>query len=787
MGEMDEVVKEFLVESHENLDQLDRDLLKLEQSRTDADAIKSVFRTIHTIKGTSGFLGFSKLESLTHVAESLLCRLRDQTLTMTQEIATALLNTTDAVRRMLASIEANGGDGDETDDALRATLVRLNEPTADATTAEPRIAAASPAGGTTSAPGTPDAITPNTPLGEILIATKKVTPADIELARELQQYGDTRRVGDILVENEVLRPSELREALEHQAAIRQKETPVSETNVRVDVSLLDRLMNLVGELVLARNQILQFNHTLGRQDSQFTSTSQRLNLITTELQEGVMKTRMQPIGTVWNKFPRIVRDLAKSVGKNVVLRMEGKETDLDRTIIEAIKDPLTHIVRNSIDHGIESEEERVRRGKSPQGTLGMRAFHEGGQVIIEIADDGGGIDPERIKAKAVSKQLITADQAARMGERELLNLIFLPGFSTAEQVTNISGRGVGMDVVRSNIEKIGGTVDIASRVGEGTVLKIKIPLTLAIIPALIVRSAGERYAIPQVNLLELVRLEGEEARLGIESIHGSEVHRLRGNLLPIVRLNEQLELEPPGSPHPDVVNIVVLSADDRQFGLVVDQVMDTEEIVVKPLTKALKGIGVYAGATIMGDGHVALILDTFRIAQRANVVSESRERSRPRAETRAASGDTRETLLLFMAGSHRMALPLDQVHRLEEFPHANVERAGDEIVVQYRGEIMPLIPLAQRFGAGAQRLATNAGDHVQVVVHRHGERFVGLLVDRIVDIVDEDVTAKSANARRGVRATAVVHGKVTEILDVATVAKDALPLGEAAPLAGGAS
>lgn len=766
MGEMDEVVKEFLVESHENLDQLDRDLLKLEQSRNDTDAIKSVFRTIHTIKGTSGFLGFSKLESLTHVAESLLCRLRDQTLSMTQEIATALLSTTDAVRRMLASIEATGADGDETDDALRATLARLNEPeTAD------------------EAP----AVSPTTPVGEILIRTGKVKPQDVELAREMQQDGDPRRVGEILVENEVIKPSELREALEQQAAARQKDTPVSETNVRVDVSLLDRLMNLVGELVLARNQILQFNHSLGRQDSQFTSTAQRLNLITTELQEGVMKTRMQPIGMVWNKFPRIVRDLANSVGKSVGLRMEGKATDLDRTIIEAIKDPLTHIVRNSIDHGIESPAERVRRGKPQQGTLSMRAFHEGGQVIIEIADDGGGIDPERIKAKAIAKQLITAEQAARMNEREVLNLIFLPGFSTAETVTNISGRGVGMDVVRSNIERIGGTVDIASRVGEGTTLKIKIPLTLAIIPALIVRSAGERYAIPQVNLLELVRLEGEEAVKGIESIHGSEIHRLRGSLLPIVRLHEQLRIEDPDGHRPDVINIVVLSADDRQFGLVVDQVMDTEEIVVKPLTKALKGIGVYAGATIMGDGHVALILDTFRIAQRANVVSESRERSRALAEVRTTQNAVRETLLLFMSGPNRMALPLEQVHRLEEFPRRSLEQAGDDVVVQYRGEIMPLVSLTTLFATHETVGApTPQSDTVQVVVHRHGERFIGFLVDRIVDIVDEDVSTRGLNPRRGVRATAVVHGKVTEILDVAVIARDTVATHEPVAI-GGAS
>ncbi len=374
---------------------------------------------------------------------------------------------------------------------------------------------------------------------------------------------------------------------------------VTETTIRVDVGLLDALMNLVGELVLARNQIVQL--TQGERSSVLTAAAQRLNLITTELQEGVMKTRMQPIGSVWGKFPRLVRDLALACGKRVRIEMEGEETELDRSIIEAIKDPLTHLVRNAVDHGIEPPEVREAAGKPPEGRLLVRAFHEGGQVNIEITDDGAGIDAERVLARAIERGFVGPDQAVRMSEREILDLIFRPGFSTAERVTNVSGRGVGMDVVRTNVERLGGSVDVRSRLGEGTTFRVKIPLTLAIIPALIVTCAGDRYAIPQVNLLELVRLDGDQAGRGIERIHDCPVYRLRGNLLPLVYLDEELGLAAPDRGTSGMY-IVVLQADERQFGLVVDGILDTEEIVVKPLSKQLKSINAYAGATIMGDG-----------------------------------------------------------------------------------------------------------------------------------------------------------------------------------------
>jgi two-component system chemotaxis sensor kinase CheA len=542
----------------------------------------------------------------------------------------------------------------------------------------------------------------------------------------------------------------------------------------VDVGLLDKLMTLVGELVLARNQIMQFS--ISQEDNAFLGTVQRLNLLTTELQANVMKTRMQPIGNLWSKFPRVVRDLSVACGKQVRIEMEGQETELDKTILEAIRDPLTHMVRNAVDHGIEQPSERLSRGKSAEGRLSLHASHEGGKVIIEILDDGGGIDPSRVRDKAIEKKLITLEQASRMSEAELVNLVFLPGFSTADRVTHFSGRGVGMDVVRTNIEKIGGTVDVESRVGRGTTVKMKIPLTLAIIPALTITSGGDRYAIPQVSLLELVRLEGEQAHRGIELIHGTPVYRLRGNLLPLVYLARELQVQEVTNGKSDhEVNIVVLQADERQFGLIVDAIHDTEEIVVKPLQKQLKGINAFAGATIMGDGKVALILDVLGLAQRAHVISGVRERTiTEKATAEEATGDRQTVLLFTAAGGGRMAIPLAQVARLEEFPRSAVERVGPQEVVQYRDEILPLIHVSRvlrrtaRLRRPRATLAAPGGnnDKIQVVVCSGNGVQAGLVVGRILDIVEETLVSRSPSRRAGVLFSAVVQGHVTEFLDV---------------------
>jgi two-component system chemotaxis sensor kinase CheA len=541
----------------------------------------------------------------------------------------------------------------------------------------------------------------------------------------------------------------------------QRSQDISSSTIRVDVGLLDRLMNLVGELVLARNQIMQFGNT--ERENGFNAASQKLNLITTELQESVMKTRMQPIGNVWGKFPRIIRDLALSCKKKVQLDMEGTETELDKTIIEAIKDPLTHIIRNSVDHGIELPEVRRAAGKPETGRLMLRAFHEGGQVNIEIIDDGAGINVEKVKQKALQRGLITAAQVARMSEKELTNLIFLPGLSTAEKVTNISGRGVGMDVVKTNIERIGGTLDLQSAVGAGTTLKIKIPLTLAIVPALIVTSSGERFAIPQISLLELVRLEGEAITKGIESVYGVPVYRLRGNLLPLVFLNKELALRN-GDADRDAVNIVVLQADNRQFGLVVDEINDTEEIVVKPLGKQLKHVHCFAGATIMGDGAVALIIDVMAMAQKASVTGDSQS-AVGSAEATAVASDAadRQQRLIFKAGSKdRVAIPLSAVARLEELPTSSLERSQGREVVQYRGEIMPLVRISKLIGLPP----TQDKDVLQVVVYAQNGRSIGLVVDEIVDVAEEAVDIQDAGASQGLLGSAVIQQHVTDLLDI---------------------
>src|SRR5271167_1173164 len=732
-----DIVKDFLVESYENLDRLDRELVGLEKNPDDRDALGSVFRTIHTIKGTCGFLGFNKLEAVAHVGENLLTRLRDRQLTLTPEITTALLSMVDAVRQMLRQIETTGQEGKRDDSILIATLTRLQQAPA-AGTKEKAAVASAPASASESA----DPPTPN--IGDILMQRSGVTPAEILLATEKQLEGDPRRIGEILVEQGSVRPADVVDALRVQQSSRGQ--TASDRSIRVDVGLLDKVMNLVGELVLARNQVLQFASRM--KDTSFLAASQRLNLITTELQAGVMKTRMQPIGNIWGQFPRTVRDVALGCGKEVKIEMEGKETELDKTIIEAIKDPLTHLVRNSVDHGIELPDARVKAGKDRTGRLILRAFHEGGQVNIEISDDGAGLNVERIRQKALERGVITADQATRMIEREIFNLIFMPGFSTAEKVTNVSGRGVGMDVVKTNVEKIGGTVDVQSNIGRGTTVRVKIPLTLAIIPALIVTCSGDRYAIPQVSLLELVRLASDQARSGIEMVQGAPVHRLRGRLLPLVYLSRELQLAgvtEQRTQEGNAVNIVVLQADGRQFGLVVDEINDTEEIVVKPLGKQLKCVKTFAGATIMGDGKVALILDALGLAQKANVISERQDRTMAGKESSSAekAAGNRQTLLLFQTGKNgRMAIPLSLVARLEEFARNTVESAGQRQVVQYRGQIMPLIRISEAVelpDGDSGKAAVDAQGPLQVVVYAERGRSVGLVVERILDIVEEDV------------------------------------------------
>jgi two-component system chemotaxis sensor kinase CheA len=544
--------------------------------------------------------------------------------------------------------------------------------------------------------------------------------------------------------------------------------PQAEAAIRVDVGQLDNLMDLVGELVLARTQIVQLS---AHGEAALTNATQKLNHITTKLQENVMKTRMQPIGNVWSRFPRIVRDVSHELGKKVRLLMEGTETELDRTIIEAIKDPMTHLVRNAVDHGMELPGERIARGKPAEGTLRLRSYHEGGQVIIEITDDGAGIDREKVLRKAIQKGLLGEEQAARLTERELFQLLFAPGFSTAAKVTNLSGRGVGMDVVKKNIEKIGGMVDVRSEAGQGTTIRLKIPLTLAIIPALIIGCGKNRYAVPQASLIELVRIEAEQAASAIQYIGSHPVYRLRGSLLPLVDLRRQLRVETAASADKSTF-LLVLQAEGRQFGLVVDSIRDTEEIVVKPLGKELKNLPVYAGATIMGDGRVALILDVNGIARRSNVIQETHvDPLKVSNEDKKAvdeKNDVQSLLLVAVGegGAQQIAVPLATVARLEEFPSTSIERSGQSEVVQYRGDIMPLVRV-DRYIDVVQ--ASAASDVIKVIVYLHRGQNVGLVVDRIIDTVADSVKLQKCSNRPGILGSAVVQKRVTDFLDTAAL------------------
>ena len=696
MSEQD-VLREFLLESNENLNRLDSEILELEQRPKDNQLLASVFRTIHTIKGTCGFLGFPLLERIAHQAESLLSLLRSGEKRLSPRLVAVILECVDGIRKILGNLEATQKEGP---DEYAPLLDRLR--------------------------------------------------AAIEHPEDVPELSPP--------------PAELPAEIERASA-------VSESAIRVDVGLLDKLMNLVGELVLARNQVLQF--TTQKEDGALTSTAQRLNLITSELQESVMKTRMQPIGMVWNKLPRLVRDTAHACGKLVRLDMDGAGTELDKTIIEAIKDPLTHLVRNCCDHGIESQEERVRAGKPPHGVISLKAYHEGGQVNIEVADDGAGVDVARVKFKALEKGLIRPEEVERMSEHEAMNLIFLPGFSTAMEVTNVSGRGVGLDVVRCNVERIGGTVDVFSTQGKGTLLRLKIPLTLAIIPGLVAVSGGETFLIPQASLLELIRLDGDCAGR-IERVHGTPVYRRRGRLLPLAFLNQVLGLEK-AAPC-DVVNIVVLQAEDRQFGLVVDGIKDTQEIVVKPLGKQLKGLTVYSGATIMGDGRVALILDVLGVGERSGVLANRGAQDRAATQAMAAAGEDNQRMLLFRAGSFsRLAVPLSLVARLEEFPQAQVERAGGHHVVQYRDGILTLVSLTSVLEPGSPADTALTNDPIQAIVVADGQHSLGIMVDQILDIVDEAVAVRQSTNRRGLLGSAVVSKEVTDFLDLRAVVEAAAP------------
>lgn len=774
---MTDMMHEFLVETNEGLDMIDRHLIALEEHPDDAQLLTEVFRAVHTVKSSCGFYGLDRLERVAHSAENLLALLRDRTLTFNPTIADSLLAMIDTIRSMLPHIDQEGHEGPIEIEHVVAMLDAAAEETGwpgpdpderddhhDNDQGDDERDDHQGLGDLAGSPNQGRGVGSTERIGDALVTAGHAKREDVELAAVEQALGDPRRIGDILVDGgRVQRP-----AVETTAAQLRSNSALADSTIRVDVGLLDRLMNLVGELVLSRNEMVRLAGD--HDDHVFGPSAQRLSLITSELQEGIMKTRMQPINSAWARLPRVVRDLSHHLGKRVKVEMIGRETELDRTIIEAIKDPLTHIVRNTVDHGIEIPEVREAAGKPAQGTLTLSASHEGEQVNIEISDDGSGIDIDRVLAKAVDRGLVSPAKAETMTHSEIVHLIFQPGFSTAEQVTNVSGRGVGMDVVKANVERIGGTVDVRTEVGEGTTFAIKIPLTLAIIPALTVRSGEGSYAIPQVNVLELVRLRanGEER---IEDLHGAPVFRLRGKLLPIVDLREQLGLPPSEQ---KTTNIAVVKADSLRFGLVVDGIDDNGEIVVKPLGQQVKDLRLFSGATIMGDGRVALILDLLGTAEQAGLLSTGPASKNADGDLDSdelddhRSLDTDAMIVLSLGDGERVAVGLPEIDRLEEVPADAIERSDGRPVIQYRGTVMPLIDVGQVIGVGGSVLTTH--QHINVVVCIFGGQTVGLAVDQILDIVHSDGITPT-----GTEGTVVIDGQVTDLISPETIIAAALP------------
>lgn len=545
-----------------------------------------------------------------------------------------------------------------------------------------------------------------------------------------------------------------------------------ESTIRVDIDLLDRMMNLMGELVLVRNQVMQ--HSTELQDDELTNTCQRLHLITSDLQSGIMQTRMQPINNIWRNFPRLVRDLAISCGKEINLTFEGADTELDRSILEAIKDPLTHLIRNCIDHGIETPEIRSQLNKPPTGQLRLRASQENGKINLEISDDGRGIDTNKLKQKAQQLGAIAAQEAETMSEHEAIKLMFLPGFSTKEEVTRLSGRGVGMDVVRQNLEAVNGTIEVKSEINRGTTFQLKIPLTLAIISVLLVSSGKEQFAIAQNNLQEIVRIEGkEEIERSIEIFYNVPIYRLRGKILPLIYLNQVLQLKDTEA-DPEILNIVVIDADEYCYGLIVDRVYDTQEIVVKPLGKQLKALTMYAGATIVGDGSISLILDAVGLARKAEL-QESLVGANGHSPLQESDSDIEKQFILIAQGPQntRMGIVLDRAVRLEEISIKAIEQLGEQYVVQYRDRILTLIDLHLIF-AGEIRELTNLKNKEEslavIVVTLDENQSIGLIIEKFLDVVEETLTVKAPASRPGIKCYATVQGQVTEILDLEAIA-----------------
>ena len=700
MTEDDEIVQAFLEESDENLDQLDRDLVELEARPRDPELLAQVYRAIHTVKGTCGFLGYERLEALTHAGEDLLDALRSGRLLLDVEIVTSLLGLTDAVRATLARIGATGEEGAEahqsTIAALTACLNRVDSP---------------------STAGTEETATP------------------------------------------------VEAAVPEEALPAPPATATLESSVRVEVAVLDKLKDLVGELILARSQI--GNVATETEEGPLVLPYRQLRRVTAALQENIMQARLQPVGAVTGKFPRIARDLAGTMGKRIRVELDGEDVGVDKAVNESLRDALLHLVRNTVDHGIESPDERVAAGKDPEGRLCIRASHEGGRIRLELSDDGRGVDPRALAARAVSAELITRERADALTSSEAMELMFMAGLSTKAEITTVSGRGVGMDIVRTNLDQIGGSIEVSSELGRGTVFRIDVPLTLAVVPIVQVWSGGGRYALPQIHVQEVVHLDPAAVRSSVDDLDGARIHRLRDRLLPLVELADQLGVTAAATPA-DGLMVVVVDIHGKRFGLVVDAVGDTTEVVVEPLTRATRSIAVFAGVTILADGRPTLIVDLNALAAAAGVVGSGDDRPRE-VEVSGDVVDESSLLLATGTGGGHLAVSLSAVQRLERFPREIVQRSGEVDVVQYGDAILPLLRLDELLPdarADRNRSSAAAAEHVQTIVCHSADGPVGLVVDRIDDVVAEPSVPAQPSSRRGVIRRLVIDDRVTELLDI---------------------
>ena len=785
---MDDILRDFLSEANDSIDALDRALVRFEREPGDPELLSEIFRVMHTIKGTCGFLGLARLAAVAHAGENILGQFRDGALSPTQDSVSAILEAIDLIKALLAHLEAQGAEPAGEDSAL---IQRLNAiASADAAPPQAQEPLAARVGGLSTidcaaelalarAKASPEGVRlhgaqddtllsalrdgawgaisgeAGPSLSATLIQLGLGGEAELELLLRSLEAG----LGELGVDAEAIAEAmtTLRAGDAPPAPVVAQTAPTAQSSsiaaqtIRVQVEALEQLMNVASELVLIRNQLLQ---TLRAQpESPFAGPLHRLNHATTELQESVMTTRMQPIGAAWAKLPRLARDLALELNKRIDVTMQGEETELDRQVLELIKDPLTHMIRNAADHGLEAPGERAKAGKPETGRIMLSARHEGSHIVIEIADDGRGLMTAKLRAKALAQSLITPAEAETLSENKIQQLIFHPGFSTAAQVSGISGRGVGMDVVRTNIEKIGGTVELSSTEGKGTRFTIRIPLTLTIVSALIVGCGGEKFAMPQSSVVELVGVGGGAGR-HIEHVNGAPVLRLRDRLLPLVSLQDLMQLDAPV--REDERCVLILRVGALSYGVIVDRVFDTEEIVVKPAASVLRTIPYYSGATILGDGAVIMILDPKGIAQRLGAIDASSDD----AQEEARAGETLVQLLVMRgAGATLKATPLQLVSRIEEAETQSVEYANGKPVLQYRGRLMPLVALDEGVRIGARRQP--------VVVFEDETRAIGLVVEEIIDVVETPLRQEFKPSAADALGSLVVADRVTDIIDLA--------------------